>query len=219
MTGSGLRWIVDRRGELPGVGYQGMRPTCLSWAITTAHNQRRPGDHSIEYLHHRSRQYRHGVGSISAVSAAIALDGQPPEVQWPYDALADEALTPPMPPPSVAGPFGKARLRACSPDPATVLSELHAGYLPVIGLLVSVAFGQARHGLILETGPGVDGHAITVVGAAEYDGPPIPTLDQGDLLICVRNSWGPTWGINGAALIGPSAWSALVTDALVLDAG
>lgn len=158
------------------------------------------------------------MGSISAISAAIALDGQPPEVQWPYDALADEALAPPAPPPSLAGPFEKARPRACSPDPATVLSELHAGYLPVIGLLVSVAFGQARNGLILDTGPGVNGHAVTVVAAAEYEGPTIPHLDRGDLLICVRNSWGPTWGINGMALIGPIAWNALVTNALVLDA-
>jgi hypothetical protein len=217
MIGGNLRWIIDRRAALPAVGSQGMRPTCLSWAVTTAHNYSRPGDHSVEYLHHSSRQYPHGVGSISAISLAIAIDGQPPEHQWPYDPTADET-NPPTPPHAAMGPFVKAQLKSCSPDPATVLAELRAGYLPVVGLLINLSFARAPHGIVLDDGPGVNGHAVTVVGAAEYEGAPFPNLDPGDLLLCLRNSWGQSWGINGQALIGPKAWRALARDAILLDA-
>ena len=218
MTEGNLRWIIDRRASLPKVGSQGTRPTCLSWAVTTAHDHSRPGnEHSVEYLHHSSRQYGRGAGSVSAVSAAIAIDGQPPEHQWPYDPDVDEVNNPPMPPASVVGPFAMAQLKSCPPDPATILSELQAGYLPVVGLLINLSFARASHGVVLDSAPGVNGHAVTVVGAAQYEGVPLPNLDTGDLLLCIRNSWGPSWGVNGEALIGPSAWRALVRDALVLD--
>jgi hypothetical protein len=212
-----LVWVVDERRALPPVIHQGRRPTCLALATTTAHNHQRQADHSVEYLHYKSRSYGFGVGSISAISSALALDGQPPEDQWPYDTGLDEAVTLPAPPSALGGPFMQARVRAAPTSPASILTELEAGQLPVVGLKVTLPFARAEGGVVLEAGLPADGHAVTVVGAATYRGADHPLLARNDTLLLVRNTWGPSWGRDGHALVGPAAWAAMTVAALVVE--
>lgn len=214
---AGLTWLVDRRAELPPVGFQGNRPTCLSWATSTAHDYARQAAHSVEFLHHASQSYGRGIGSIGAVTAALGIDGQPPEAQWPYDASLNEMDAPPTPPAAMTGPFVTAQLAAHDVSAVAIEEVLRQGFLPVVGLRVSQEFRDAAGGVLLESTPGSDGHAVVAVAVARYDGPPTRLLQHGDRLVAVRNSWSRRWGVDGHLLVGPLAWTTLVLAALLLE--
>lgn len=81
-----LVWRADRRADLGPVGDQGIRLTCLAWALSTSHHHIAGLEEfpSVEYLHWASGNYAPGRGRVSSAAEAIRLDGQPPESQWPY---------------------------------------------------------------------------------------------------------------------------------------
>jgi C1A family cysteine protease len=101
-------------------------------------------------------------------------------------------------------------------DPYSLAAELNAGLIPVAAVRVTPSFLHALGGVVDGSHRGSDGHAVGVVGVAQFE-QPLGNLQAGELAVCVRNSWGTTWGRNGYALITETAWSACVMYALVVQ--
>src|SRR5437762_1238694 len=98
---------VDMRPNLPSARDQGIRPTCLAFAVSDAHMiaTRRPEFLSSDYLHyHGARRatvsVNTGVG-IGAIRDALRLDGQPEETSCPYSGTRSDSWIPP----SVSSPI------------------------------------------------------------------------------------------------------------------
>ena len=215
-----LDWIVDLRSDLSAVGDQGMRLTCLAWALSTAHHHIATLEHfpSVEYLHWASGNHPPGRGRIPAAVEAVSVDGQPPESQWPYRQDLNEFDPAYGPPPEACGPFVKASVRRCPTHIDRLERELLDGNCPVVGLRVTDEFLRASGGLITADGPGTDGHAVVITGLADYVGlDDLPGVARGSRLVCVRNSWGPTWGVGGDALMTQTAFDLAAIAGLVLE--
>ena len=214
-----LTWMVDRRATLSPVGDQGGRLTCLSWSITAAHEFTvSDGPLSIEYLHWSSGQYPGGRGTVLAAAEALRSDGQPENDQWPYMDVNDDTRPSYLPPSTVTGPFSKANVRLSGVDVDTLIRDLASERLPVIALRVTDAFLAATGGVIGADGRGADGHAVAAVGVAQYAGvQDLGVVHPNDRLVCLRNSWGLRWGVDGHALITEAALSACAIGSFVID--
>src|SRR4051794_4054466 len=88
---------VDLRAQLGHTRSQGGRSTCLAFATSAAHEVVLFEDHGIvdtceEYLYWASKQHDSpGPGTtFPAVRDALATEGQPLEVAWPYDEHRDD---------------------------------------------------------------------------------------------------------------------------------
>jgi len=214
---SSITWIADLRDGLPPVGNQGPRKTCLAWAVTAAHEHHRAVSLSVEYLHWACGPPPRGRGTRPGLRGALRNAGQPPTVQWPYDLSIDDTAVTYQPPSTVTGPFSTADTRSVKHDPHSLAAQLNAGLTPVAAVRVTPAFLRAPGGVVHGNHRGSDGHAVTVVGVARIE-QPLGNLPVGELAVCVRNSWGATWGHNGYALITETAWSACVIYALIIQA-
>jgi hypothetical protein len=214
-----LTWIVDRRASLSPTGDQGDRLTCLSWALTAAHEFTvSDGPFSVEYLHWNSGHYPGGRGTVLAAARALRSEGQPGEVQWPYLDRNDDADPAYAPPSMLTGPFCKAVVRLSRVDVDTLIADLGSDRLPVVALRVTDALLAARGGVVGEDGPGSDGHAVAVVGVAQYLGTKdLGSVRPNDRLVCVRNSWGSGWGVDGYALMTEAALTACALGSFVID--
>jgi hypothetical protein len=214
-----LTWVIDLRTTLLPPRDQGSRPTCLSWAVTAAHEFGLPdGRLSVEYLHWNSGNYAGGRGTVLAAAGALRSEGQPDELQWPYLEHNDDADPGYLPPSTVVGPFSAAVLRLSQIDVDVLSTELSSGYLPVIALRVTDAFVAAAGGVIRPDGSGSDGHAVVAVGIARFAGAHgLGGVMPGERLVCVRNSWGRGWGVDGYALITETALHECAFGALVVD--
>jgi Papain family cysteine protease len=211
-----LTWIADRRKGMPPVGNQGPRRTCLAWAATTAHEQHSPEPFSVEYLHWACGQSPHGRGTRPGLGRALRESGQPSADQWPYDPSIDDTATTYRPPATVTGPFHGANTQSIHHDPRSLAAELNSGFLPVAAVRITPAFLRPSGGVVHGNHPGADGHAVTVVGIAQLDHQ-MSSLPAGELVVCVRNSWGLTWGRDGHALVTETAWIACVMFAVVIQ--
>lgn len=202
-----LRWIVDARAVTPPVSDQGpSRGTCLAWAMTGAHEHEGPDPRSVEYLHWRSAAYPGGRGRPIAAATVLHLDGQPPDAQWRYDPDLDETSVSYRLPSGVTGPFARAEVRAVPLTFDALDVELKAGRWPVVALRVTPAFAAAAGGVVPSDGSGGGGHAVLAVGLAEYEGKAaVGSVKPGEHLVCVRNSWGNGWGVDGHALMTEAA--------------
>jgi hypothetical protein len=219
-----IEWIVDSRDAAHPIPDQGQRPTCLAMATTAAHEHEAKasadsGYLSAEYLHWASGNYPGGRGIPAAATAALLVDGQPPADQWPYSETTDETSPAYAPSPAVVGPFARRDSAAQALDFDDLVSALQVGRWPVLGLRVTDAFAAAGAGIVLPDGPGRGGHAVLLVGAARVRGNGLaPELVAGDRLLCVRNSWGVGWGLDGHKLITETALSQTFITAFMLDA-
>jgi len=214
-----LSWIVDLRATLAPPGDQGGRLTCLSWALTAAHEfTAADGPFSVEYLHWNAGSYPGGRGTVLAAAAALRAQGQPEEAQWPNLEYNDDADPGYGPPSTVVGPFSTAAVRLSAIDIDSLIADLTSGRLPVIALRVTDSFLAATGGVVGEDGVGADGHAVTAVGVTQYTGQQdLGTVHPGDRLVCVRNSWSERWGVNGYALITETALSKCIIGSFVVD--
>jgi hypothetical protein len=211
-----MRWIIDRRADMPPVGSQGMRRTCLAWAATTANEVRGSDRLSVEYLHWACGLPPNKRGTAKGLRMALNTKGQPLESQWPYSESTDDSAADYSPPASVTGPYYSAIVRRIRTDPATLADSLAAGQLPVVGLRITRAFLYASGGIVHTSDAGTDGHAVTVVGIAETLRA-VGSVPGRERLICIRNSWGGSWGVAGHALVTNTAWSACAILGLVLE--
>src|SRR5690348_5225320 len=99
---------IDLRPLFPPVGDQGMRGTCVAFAVTSAHEIvlfKRTGtlhDLSEEALYWHCKQIdgdQDSGTSFDSAAAALKQHGQPTEEKWPYDGVRDETApdyTPPQ---------------------------------------------------------------------------------------------------------------------------
>ncbi|WP_459548554.1 C1 family peptidase [Nocardia sp. X0981] len=208
-----LTWLADRRAHTDAVGDQGIRRTCLAWAATAAHEHHRLGPLSIEYLHWACGPRGHGT--LFGLRRALRDSGQPPRDQWPYDPRHSDTAAY-HPPAAVTGPFHTAAPRRVPHTPTRLADQLDAELLPVAVIRIPTAFRNPSHGIVDGTERGSDGHAITVVGIARLDNS-LDDLPAGHHLVCVRNSWGPAWGLDGHALITERAWNSCALWAAVIE--
>ena len=209
-----LEWIEDLRGEIGAVGDQGERGTCLAWAGSAAHQMWHACEElCVEHLHWSCGNTTAGAGTVQALAESLTTVGQPPEWQWPYDPVV-EGRTPPA---DLAGPFRKSGLQTLSGTVESIFDRVANRQAVILGIRVTDEFLGCRSGFVGGSSAGSGGHAVVAVGAARYRGVPTDELSTGDRVLCVRNSWGDTWGVEGYALVSESAIDACLIVAAVIE--
>jgi len=182
-----------------GARDQGIRPTCLAFALSDAHAAERPPHArlSVDFLYyHALRRMRplHGDNGVDLSEALAALDqdGQPLETVWPYVAALPKDRTN-WRPPSTAAIFC-AKGTAIGSTVEAVCGALDRNQSAVLVFLPTEAFYYAdRAGIMPVTkhDPALPQlHAVVAVGYGHH---------AGSRSLLVRNSWGSGWGMQGHA--------------------
>ena len=202
--------VVDHRGSLGPIRDQGARPTCLSFACTSAHEHARGSrvPLSPEYLHYFASVDDPTDGAAFLDTARALQDpGQPSEADCPY---FPNGFPLGWLPPSGVGPYRhKSVLKEPTPDEVETL--LAAGQVPVLGIsLPDAFFSPAPPWSISPDGPIRGFHAVAAVG--------LGTTDTSRCFL-VRNSWGVKWGANGHAWLDEAFLSRHLRDLLTLTEG
>lgn len=194
---------IDLRPLLPPVRDQGMRGTCVAFAVTSAHELARQGvigileDLSEETLYWKCKQIdgdqQSGI-SFGSASEALEQIGQPHAAKWVYDGLRDENDGSYTPPPDAALPqfCFKSKLLTVPATVDALKDCLTNGQAVALGIPVYDSFLMASQGRVpLPTANdvGAGGHALLIVGY-EKD------TAQEEWFI-FRNSWGEGWGEKG----------------------
>ena len=199
--------LVDHRESLGPIRDQGARPTCLSFAGTSAHEHARQSTMPLspEYLHYFTSINDPTDGaSFPELASALRNPGQPPEADCPY--WYNGLLPGWLPPPGVRLYRRESDLKDSSADEVETL--LTAGQVPVLGISLPVGFfSPAPPWLISHDGPIRGFHAVVAVG--------LGTADTSRCFL-VRNSWGLEWGDNGHAWLDEAFLSRHLRDLLAL---
>lgn len=188
---------ADLRGAWTGVRDQGARPTCLACVVSDAHAHAHGLEHrlSAEYLFYTgfkkvpSPIVANGL-TLVAADQALRDDGQPSEIEWPYQPKTPDPWEPPA-----LTKIWRGSLDVCVDGAAGVIESLQAGMPVVLGLRVVPGFNrvQAAPHIIDTSGKPAGGHAVLGVGlGSSVEGRSID-------LVLIRNSWGFRWGTGGHA--------------------
>lgn len=196
---------VDLRADT-GVGVldQGVRPTCVAFAVSAAHEALRTrSGHARDHLAPEAI-WSQAVGAGNASQFGMPLDaaagcltgtGQPSLVDWPYNP---SLLHGTEVPPATTGtpPWNQANLERAVPALDGVEAELETwlaqGRVVAVVVALPHEFYRPVDGYVAEpvAGFGVTGlHAVACVGA-------VTDSSRGRLLI-IKNSWGTAWGKDG----------------------
>lgn len=207
--------VLDLRPAFGPVRDQGLRPTCMAFAMSAAHEAHleRQSPLCTEWL------YYHGVKlagddpdaglSPSTALATLRADGQPDEECWPY---SPDKVSSPWKPPAAPAVIFHADGEQDTFDISAIQASLHARRPVVLTLLIDDTFFTWDNieggALINHSLPPFDqesGHAVLAVGHG--------TL-SGHTHILIRNSWGVGWGDHGYAWLSET-YLAARTDATV----
>ena len=199
--------LVDRRQSLGPIRDQGARPTCLSFAGTSAHEHARGSTIALspEYLHYFLSVGNPADGaSFPELARALRDTGQPSEADCPY--FPDGLPLGWLPPAGVPLYRRKSVLKDATADEVETL--LNAGQTPILGISIPDDFlSPAPPWLISHDGPIRGLHAVVVVG--------LGTVDESRCFL-VRNSWGIEWGDNGHAWLNDAFLARHLRDLLAL---
>ena len=185
--------LLDNRSLLCPVRDQGARPTCLSFACTTAHECALGTltPLSPEYLH-----YFAAVGSqsqgvrMTEIMHALLAPGQPKEVDCPYQLSGVPSGW--RPPDNVSLYTRQSSLRESTPQ--AVEAALNRGCAPVLGISIPDSFYFPASPWIVSPAGQIRGsHAVVAVGYG---------TELGGRYFLIRNSWGKEWGDGGHAWLG-----------------
>lgn len=194
---------IDLRPLLPlAVPTQGMRPLCLPFALTGAHDARQYGagaPFAPEPIWWRCTQLGQTAPEgllLEDAGQALADVGQTAAADWPYNpTLGWGTENPPAgcgPPPWRRATWTQLGLAHDGVEDA--IEDMLMASRPVV-LVVEITdefeYPQQDGHIAVPpiTAASGDYHAVLVVGAAA-------DLVHGRRLL-VRNSWGPTWGAGG----------------------
>ena len=177
---------VDLRQLAGPIRDQGGRPTCLSFATSSAHEFKLLSEQlAPEALYKFAQLYGDSPcdgSTVSAMAAAIEHRGQCREIDWPY---GEAAATNPE-----ADYFRASCIHGKNSLLEFTLSALAAKSSPVIAVAITDAWFQVgSDGYIDSTnssGGLIGYHAVAAVG-----------YDEDSHRILIRNSWGKDWGLAG----------------------
>ena len=193
---------IDLRDRMSPVGDQGIRPTCVAFALTACHefvNELASKELSKDSLHWCCVcKAGSATNGVSAITAIIALNerGQHVEEDWPYVPDLDEATWESLQPPKLDGKptFKIAKGLRIKITNHNALGDVLSTIGPFCAILsIWESFFIPQNGQI--SMPAIDIeeyrglHAVSVVGLT----------NEGDVVI--RNSWGPRWADSGHAMM------------------
>lgn len=185
---------VDLRSEFHDVRAQGARASCLCCAATALHEHGRKTEMplSVEYLFYQAVQQggseSEGV-RMDQLSAAIELEGQPLECEWPYNSTPQSRWRMP----ENVGVLWRAALAIRSSDVAHVIDNLRAGRPVILGLAITAQFFSPPPDAPIQTidpDPERGLHAVLGIG--------VKNMNDATCVL-IRNSWGAAWGEGGHA--------------------
>jgi hypothetical protein len=197
-----VKFSIDLRHRMSPVGDQGIRPTCVAFALTACHEyvySQSPKELSKDSLHWGC--VKRGASAVNGVFPGTALitlrqEGQHFEEDWPYIPNMDEATWESLEHPKLDG---KSTFKITQGQPVDISdSDTLSQKLKIQGpLFVTLPIWQSffipKNGRISmpqeESEEYRGSHAVCVVGLTE----------KGDAFI--RNSWGLNWGIAGHAVL------------------
>ena len=192
---------VDLRSKLCPVRNQGVRPTCLAFALSELNRFFGHGTDPLspDYLYlaaaSRISGWRPHMGlRVDAALAAILRPGQPLESDHPYTNVEPSVPLSPLPTFAkmhansfVARSFVLKRLEA----------ELRSGSPVGMGILLTHSFYRpSSDGIVRFDAAAIpdSGHAVVAVGLGN-------DTVSGHQHTLIRNSWGDAWGIGGYAWV------------------
>lgn len=190
--------LVDLRSQFGPVRDQGARPTCLAFAASDAHAALRGSRDALSceyaFYHAQKRTGRSPEQGafLTDMLASLRDTGQPVESGWPYLKKLPTDMATYHPPHPVGRVFARNGDQARK-DVDRICAELNDGQPAIVlSVLTRSFFRPQPTGLIDniqhdEVFP-VPRHAVVAVGHG---------LIEQQRAVLIRNSWGPSWGLQG----------------------
>lgn len=199
---------MDLRGRLGAVRDQGLRPTCLAFAASAAHEATLDSNEylSVEALHvfakSRDEEPDEEGTTIDAVVAALEFDGQCHESDWAYGQPSLGNAT---------AEFLRTTSVRHTDDPLSfTMDSLAAGRVVVIALALTDGwFDPEPDGRIRppeRESAWLGWHAVAATG-----------YDERERHLIVRNSWGDGWGDGGYGRLSYESLLNSVHEVFVVD--